>query len=109
MPQKMIADLARANLRATVRSTSASMPQIGAISSGVIVLDALGERLEALDIGLDVLLVVELFGDDRVENAVEHRHVGAVLELQHVRGMALERLAARIHDDELGAALCAPA
>ena len=35
MPQKMIADLARANLRATVRRTSASMPQIGAISSGV--------------------------------------------------------------------------
>jgi hypothetical protein len=35
MPQKMIADFARANLRATVRSVSASMPQIGAISSGV--------------------------------------------------------------------------
>ena len=35
MPQKMLAALARANLRATVRSTSASMPQIGAISSGV--------------------------------------------------------------------------
>src|SRR5207248_1076135 len=38
------------------------------------------------------------------ENAVEHRDVGAWLELQHVRGVALERLPARIHDDELRAA-----
>ena len=72
---------------------------------GGVVLDALGERLEAFDIGLDVLLVVELLGHDGVEDAVEHRDVGAVLELQHVGGVALERLAARIHDDELGAAL----
>ena len=35
MPQKMIAFSARANLRATVRNSSASMPQTGAISSGV--------------------------------------------------------------------------
>ena len=33
------------------------------------VLDALGERPEALDVGLDVLLVVELLGDDDVEHA----------------------------------------
>ena len=36
---------------------------------------------------------------------VEHRDVGAVLELHHLPGVALERLAARIHHDELGAAL----
>ena len=69
------------------------------------VLDALGERREAFDISLDVLLVVELLGDDDVEHGVEHRHVGAVLELHHVPGVALERLAARIHHDQLGAAL----
>ena len=70
-----------------------------------IILDALGERLEALDVGLDVLLVVELFRDDRIEDAVEQSDVGAVLELQHVGGVALERLAARIGDDQRGAAL----
>ena len=70
-----------------------------------VVLDALGKRLEAFDVGLDVLLVVELFRHDRVEHAVEHRHVGAVLELQHMRGMALERLAARVGDDHGRAAL----
>ncbi len=69
-------------------------------------LDVLGELLEVFDVGLDVLLVVELLFDDDVEHAVEHRHVGAVLELHHLPGMTLERLAARIHDDQLGAALC---
>ena len=72
-------------------------------------LDVLGELVEVLDIGLDVLLVVELLVDDDVEHAVEHRDVGAVLELHHLPGVALERLAARVHDDELGAALGAPA
>ena len=69
------------------------------------VLDVLGEGLEVGGLRLDVLPVVEPFGDDGVENAVEHRDVGARLELQHVGGVALERLAARVHDDELGAAL----
>ena len=68
-------------------------------------LHALGELVEILGVGLDVLLVVELLADDDVEDAVEHRDVGAVLELHHLPGMALERLAARIHHDELGAAL----
>ena len=36
---------------------------------------------------------------------VEHRDVGAVLELHHLPGVALERLAARVHHDQLGAAL----
>ena len=105
MPQKMIALSARAKVRATLRSTSGSMPQIGAISSGVKSLMFSAELVEALDIGLDVLLVVKLLGDDDVEHAVEHRHVGAVLELHHVPGVALERLAARVHHDEVGAAL----
>ena len=68
-------------------------------------LHGLGQLLEILRVGLDVLLVVELLFDDDVEDAVEHRHVGAVLELHHLPGVALERLAARIHHDELRAAL----
>src|SRR6267154_1543324 len=85
MPQKMIADL-RHFLRCKI-------------------LDAVAERLKAFHIGLDILLVVKFLGDDRIEDAVEHRNVGAVAELQHMGGVALERLAARIHDDELRAAL----
>ena len=72
---------------------------------GSEVLDVLGEGLEVRGLRLDILPVVEPFGDDGIEDAVEHRDVGAGLELQHVGGVALERLAARIHDDELGAAL----
>jgi len=68
-------------------------------------LHGLGELVEVLGISLDVLLVVELFIDDDVEHAVEHGDVGAVLELHHLPSMTLERLAARIHDHELGAAL----
>ncbi len=105
MPQNTIALSARAKVRATLRSTSASMPQIGAISSGVNRLDVVGELLEILGIGLDVLLIVELFLDDDVEHAVEHGDVGAVLELHHLPGVALERLAARVHHHELGATL----
>ena len=69
MPQKMMALSARAKVRATSRSVSASMPQIGAISSGVKSLMFSANGLEALDVGLDVLLVVELLGDDDVEHA----------------------------------------
>ena len=60
MPQKMIALSARAKVRATLRSTSGSMPQIGAISSGVNGFTLSASLLEALGVGLDVLLVVEL-------------------------------------------------
>ena len=69
------------------------------------VLDVLGEGLEALDVGLHVLLVVELLADDDVEHGVEHGHVGAVLELHHLPGVALKRLPARVHHHQLGAAL----
>ena len=69
------------------------------------ILDRSRQRREAFDVGLDVLLVVELLGDDDVEHGVEHRHVGTVPELHHLPGVALERLPARIHHDQLGAAL----
>ena len=36
---------------------------------------------------------------------VEHRDVGVGLELHHLPGVALQRLAARVHHDQLGAAL----
>ena len=68
-------------------------------------LDVLGEGVEAFGIGLHILLVVELLFDDDIEHAVEHGDVGAVLELHHLPGMAFQRLPARIHDHELGAAL----
>ena len=50
--------------------------------------------------GLDVLPVVELLGDDHVEQRIEQRDVGAGLELQHVGGVALQRLAPWVHHDE---------
>ena len=43
----MIALSARAKVRATLRSTSGSMPQIGAISSGVKSFTFVGELVEA--------------------------------------------------------------
>ena len=53
--------------------------------------------------GLDVLPVVELLGDDDVEQGVQQRHVGAGVELEHVGGVALQGLAAGVHHDEGGA------
>ena len=70
-----------------------------------VVAHVLDELLEIVRVGLHVLAVVELLLDDRVQHGVEHGHVAARLELQHVRGVALQGLAARVHDDELGAAL----
>jgi hypothetical protein len=64
-----------------------------------------GERLEIGGVGLDVLPVVELLLHDGVDHRVQHRDVAAGLELQHVGGVPHERGAARIHHDELGAAL----
>src|SRR5262245_36542999 len=69
------------------------------------ILDALRKRSEAFDVGLNVLLVVKLLGDDDVEHGVEHRNVGTVLELHHAPGMTLERLPAWIHDDQPGPTL----
>ena len=68
-------------------------------------LQVLAQVLEALGVRLDVLAVVQLLLDDHVHERVQQRDVGAGLELQHVRGVALQRLAARVHDDQRLAAL----
>ncbi len=69
------------------------------------ILHVVREPLEILRVRLDVLTVVELFRDDRVHHGVQHGDVAAGPELQHVRRVPLQRLAARVHDDQLGAAL----
>ena len=53
----------------------------------------------------DVLLVGQPLGDDGVDHRVQHRDIAAGLELQVLEGMARQRLPARIHHDQLGAAL----
>jgi hypothetical protein len=63
-------------------------------------LQVLLELLEACGVRLDVLAVVQLLLDDHVHERVQERDVGAGLELQHVRGVLLERLPARVHDDQ---------
>ena len=80
------------------------MPHTGRHRLGREPGEMLLEPLEAFGVRLDVLPVVELLGHDHVHHGIEQRHVGAVPELQHVGGVALERLAARIHDDQLRAA-----
>ena len=62
--------------------------------------DMLGEGREALDMRLHILLVVELFRNDHVEQRIQQRDIRPALELQHVAGVAAERLAARIGDDQ---------
>ncbi len=69
------------------------------------ILDALLQVVEAFGVAGDVLVVGETLGDDGVQHGVEHRHVGAGLELQVLGGMARQRLPARIGDHQLGAAL----
>ena len=67
---------------------------------GLEVLDVVLEILEAFGVRFHVLTIVEGLFDDDVEHGVQQRHIGSRIELQHVRGVALELLAARIHDDE---------
>ena len=62
------------------------------------------QRLEIGGVRGDILPVVKLLGDDGVHDRVQHRHVAAGPELQHMRRMAFQRLAARIHDDQRRAA-----
>ena len=71
------------------------------------VLDLGLQALEALGVGLHVLDVDHALRDDDVEHGVEQRHVAARLELQDVAGVAGDALVlpARVHDDQLGAAL----
>ena len=63
------------------------------------------ERGKALGVGLDILLVVQLLADDHVEQRVEERDIGPDRELQHVGRVPLQRLAARVHDDQRRATL----
>ena len=62
---------------------------------------------EAFGVGLHVLIVTQVFGDDGVQHGVQQGNVGARLELQNVTGVGGQPLGlpARVHDDELGAAL----
>ena len=72
---------------------------------GAVARHMLLQALEILGVGLKVLDVVEPLLDDHVHDGVEQRDVARGLELQHVGGVFAQRLAARIDDDELGAAL----
>mmetsp|Transcript_22998 Transcript_22998/g.38834 ORF Transcript_22998/g.38834 Transcript_22998/m.38834 type:complete len:682 (+) Transcript_22998:1800-3845(+) len=62
-------------------------------------------RLPILGIGVDILLVVEVLFDNRVHDRIQHRHIRAGPELQHMRRETLERLTPRIHHDQLATAL----
>ena len=81
------------------------MPQIGSIFSGVNSWMRLLEIVESLGIAGDILLVGQSFIDDGMDHRIQHRDIGARLELQMLVGMSRQRLPARIHHDQLGAAL----
>ena len=68
-------------------------------------LQMLDKCVEALSMSLDILLVVELFVDDDMHHRIEHGDVGAGALLHEDVGMAFERLAARVHNDQRGAPL----
>ena len=51
--------------------------------------------------GCDVLFIIKALFDDHVHDAVQHRHVGAWLKLQHMRREPFEALVTRIHHDQL--------
>ena len=95
MPQKMIERSAVAYLRATVRMVSASMPQTGAMSSGLKCLAFSFTASKFSVIALHVLHVDEAFLDYGVDHGAQQRDVGARLELQHVRGVARQPVPAR--------------
>ena len=81
------------------------MPQIGLHLLRREFLDALFELVKAFGIARDILLVGQAFGDDGVEHRVQHRDIAAGLEREMFVGMPRQRLPARIHHDQLGAAL----
>ena len=62
-------------------------------------------RFEVLGVGGDILLIRQPLFDDDMHDRVQHRDVGARAELQHPPGVALQTLAARVHHDQLAAAL----
>ena len=82
------------------------MPQIAAIFSGRIVADVLAQFFEILGVRLDVLPVVQALLDDRVKQRVQHRDITAGAEAQGRRRVPRQRVAARVHHKNLGAALC---
>ena len=55
--------------------------------------------------GGDVLLIIKAFFDNHIHDAVQHGHVSTRLELQHVGCEPFQTLVARIHHDQLAAAL----
>ncbi len=69
------------------------------------ILDALLQRFETLRIAGDILLVGQPLADDGVQHGIQHGHIAAGLELQVMAGMARQCLPARVHDNELRAAL----
>ena len=109
MPQKMIERSARGiGARDVTQDIRLDTADFGH-RLGREVLDLVLQRLEAGDIGLDILLVIKLFVDDDVEQRVEHRHVAARLELQRMGRVAHQTLAARVHDDQLSCPVSRPA
>ena len=68
-------------------------------------LDAFLQLVETLGKPGDILLVGQPLADNRVDHRIQHGHIAARLERQMLIGMARQRLAARIHHDQLGAAL----
>ena len=70
-----------------------------------IVADMLAQFLEILGVRLDVLPVVEVLLDDRVQQRVQQRHVAARVEAQDQGRVAHQGVAARVHHKDLGAAL----
>ena len=69
------------------------------------ILHVVFDDLEVFGVGLHILLVIELFRHDDVHHSIEQRHVAARTELQHVLGIALQYLPARVHNNELRAIL----
>ena len=63
------------------------------------------QLVEAFSVRLDVLFVIQAFFHDHVHHGVEQRHICPVLELQHVAGIALQRRAARVKNDQFGTTL----
>ena len=62
------------------------------------------ERVVALCVAADVLVIDKAFLDDGVHHGVEERDIGARFELQEVIGVPRQRVAARVHGDQCRAA-----
>ena len=105
MPQKINAAFALAYKRAISRSCrrcdAAERPHfLGRAGLGLA-----AQRVEVGREAINEGAVVKFFVDDDVNERVEKRDVGAGAEAEHVRGMAAQGLAARVHDDQRRAAL----